>query len=191
MGRVSDIIFWVTSLKSSIYLANWHIYFWAHLCVCTVGSYASLSVCLWLDQIRLDRNSDLTKSHWTKSHWLNQTAKCHYLTLSQWTKSHLLSVPWSVHCRPTIAYLLNRYRLLPDYIGPMHCKANAAYTSCTLPVQCKYTPVQSGLQQRQVGSLQRQVVFFWPRSPCYLSEYSYFSPNEQQSVSNCVSYCAQ
>ncbi len=36
--------------------------FWAHLCVCTVGSYASLSVCLsvwmWLDQ----------NSYWTKSH---------------------------------------------------------------------------------------------------------------------------
>ena len=48
------------------HLCLWYMYFyWAHLCICTVGSYASLSVCLsvclWLDQ-----NSDWTKSHQTK-----------------------------------------------------------------------------------------------------------------------------
>ncbi len=34
--------------------------FWAHLCVCTVGSYASLTVCLLLDQKSLDQKSYLS-----------------------------------------------------------------------------------------------------------------------------------
>ena len=41
-------------------------HFWAHLCFCIVGSYASLSVCLWLDH-----NSDWTKSTRPKF-WLDK-----------------------------------------------------------------------------------------------------------------------
>ncbi len=36
--------------------------FLAHLCLCTVGSYASLSICLSLDQKSLDNHSYLDKS---------------------------------------------------------------------------------------------------------------------------------
>ncbi len=46
--------------------------FWAHLCFCTVGSYASLCVCLVV-RLWLDQNSDCTNSHWTKFQMLWNT----------------------------------------------------------------------------------------------------------------------
>ncbi len=43
----------------------------------------------------------------------------------------------------------------------MHCKASEPYIQPTLHVPSRYTAVQAGPLQRQVGSLQRQVAFFY------------------------------
>ena len=44
---------------------NVKLHFWAHLCECTVGSYALLSVCLSVCDLII---IDWTKNHWTKIH---------------------------------------------------------------------------------------------------------------------------
>ena len=49
--------------------------FWAHLCVCTVGSYASLCVWMWLDQKSLVKKSYL----WNRLTY----SYCHNLTLRE------------------------------------------------------------------------------------------------------------
>ena len=63
---------WVLCRKKEAFFLSSHIfwlfsseilkrYFWAHLCLCTVGSYASLSVCLSVClsvRLWLDQNSD-------------------------------------------------------------------------------------------------------------------------------------
>ena len=48
-------------------VAIFYTSFWAHLCLCTVGSYASLSVCLSVTGPKL---------HWTKKFYLKKTASC-------------------------------------------------------------------------------------------------------------------
>ena len=51
--------------------------------------------------------------------------------------------------------------MLESIIGmSMHCKASEPYIQPTLHVHSRYTVVQAGLLQRQMGSLQRQVAFF-------------------------------
>ena len=90
--------------------------FWAHLCVCTVGSYASQSVCM----------------------------------------SVCLSVTWP-------KFILEKKSLdKKSYKGySIKCSLHSAYTAST-PLHCRYTTVQAGPWQRQVGSLQRQVAFLQP-----------------------------
>ncbi len=63
--------------------------FWAHPCICTVSSYALLSVWTWLDQ-----NSDLTKNQtWPK---INLALKAECSLHSAYTACTL-----PVHCRCT------------------------------------------------------------------------------------------
>ena len=54
---VPPIVVWIIPVLHG----NQACFCWAHLCSCTVGSYASLCVCLSLDQNSLDNNSYLRK----------------------------------------------------------------------------------------------------------------------------------
>ncbi len=99
-------------------LFNVKLHFWAHLCLCTVGSYASLSVCPWLDQKSLDQNSldqnsldqnsldqkstglcqwqfHLTKIHLTKIHMLQINSMIAIANWNSWVKS-IGHVYWQV-----------------------------------------------------------------------------------------------
>ncbi len=107
--------------------------FWYHLCVCVVGSFALLSVCLDVCDL---------------------------------TKIHILGTAWHMALKFGQGMDMGNLEVDPGNQA-LHnqCSLHLAYTACTPPVHCRCTAVQAGPWHRQVGSLQRQVAFFFRFPP--------------------------